>query len=202
MTGSLRAPLLRAIPPLASLEAQWEGIRDEGLAMQDQTFPWGNAEIYDGDWRVGPFFSHGEPVSGRFRRGCPQTVDALENLAATGRLATAGLSMLRPGAVLHPHRHFDDWALRVFLPLRIPRGDVGFEVEGAPVDLEDGRLYAWYPTAVHRAWNHTDADRLLLLLDLYRPDQPIDRMRERMQAVRAEHGSTRHRDAGFSAEVV
>jgi beta-hydroxylase len=197
-----RSVLHAATPALVSLEAGWEAMRDEALAMRDQTFPWGNPEIYVGDWRVGPFWSHGEPVRGRFRRGCPTTVSALERLAGSGRLATAGFSILHPGADLRPHVHFDDWALRIFLPLKLPSGDVGFAIHGQPVPLCEGKVFGWYPTARHRAWNRTDDDRIVLLIDLLRPDRPRDAMRERMIEVTGRHGSSRHRDAGFSAAVV
>jgi len=58
------------------------------------------------------------------------------------------------------------------LPLYVPKGDCGLKILTPEVEIikwEVGNSYILDDTFEHTAWNHTNEDRYILLLDLYRP---------------------------------
>ncbi|MFT5679779.1 MAG: aspartyl/asparaginyl beta-hydroxylase (cupin superfamily) [Myxococcota bacterium] len=183
--------------PLRLLEQHWLAIRDEALAMRGEMFPWRNLEIYSSGWFTGPFYSHTRAVRGRFRRECPVTVGLLDQLMADGELGlvSAGFSCIAPHSATHLHRNDDGYAWRVHLGLRIPEGDVGLTVDGAVHRWQEGRSLIWDPTLPHKAWNHTDHDRHLLLLDFFRPEHPREEMIAMMHRITAAQSKT---SAGFT----
>lgn len=87
-------------------------------------------------------------------------------------------------SVLEPHstiaRHWDHENregkfIRVHIPLIIPSGDLGIEVNGEVVDWSES--FGFNNLQLHSAWNFTDHRRLILILDLERsyiglPDEP------------------------------
>ena len=87
-------------------------------------------------------------------------------------------------SVLEPHstiaRHWDHENregkfIRVHIPLIIPSGDLGIEVNGEVTNWSES--FAFNNLRLHSAWNFTDHRRLILILDLQRshlglPDEP------------------------------
>ncbi len=176
---------------LQLLEASWPVIRDEALAMHAWMFPWNNRSIYRSGWFLGPFYSHTRRVRGRFVRECPVTIGLLDQLMAddTLGLVTAGFSCLAPHSTTHLHRNVDGYAWRVHLGLDIPEGDVGLEIDGVTHRWRPGRCLVWGPTLPHRAWNNSERDRHILLLDFFRPEHPRDEMDAMMQRITAQQST-------------
>ncbi len=87
-------------------------------------------------------------------------------------------------SVLEPHstiaRHWDHENhegkfIRVHIPLIVPHGDLGMEINGEVVDWSES--FGFNNLRLHSVWNFTDHRRLILLLDLERlhlglPDEP------------------------------
>jgi hypothetical protein len=77
--------------------------------------------------------------------------------------------VLRPNGLIHRHADDKDGTLqkiRIHLPLIVPEGDLGMEVNGQEVHWDE--LFAFDVRKVHTAWNFTDKPRLILLIDLFR----------------------------------
>lgn len=84
-------------------------------------------------------------------------------------LVNAGLSLLRPGTRLQPHRGELTGVLRCHLALRVPRGDCAISGGGQTRRWEAGRCLIFDDTIEHRAWNDADGERVVLLVTFRRP---------------------------------
>jgi aspartyl/asparaginyl beta-hydroxylase (cupin superfamily) len=102
----------------------------------------------------------------------PQTVALLkEKLGDT--LRTALFSRLDPQTTLEAHTGWQDLAnhvMRVHIPLVVPAGGLcGTWVDGCVETHQEGRPLCFDDAKVHRAFNYSKEERIVLILDLARP---------------------------------
>lgn len=129
-------------------------------------------------WKVIPFcatFPGNDPDARRWNRyfveKFPVTCDLLKTIP---NLRTAGFSKLGPHTSLDFHRgwaQLSNHVLRCHLPICVPNGqilcgvicdrDVSFHKRGEWMVFDDSKR--------HKAFNHSDEDRIVLLLDIERP---------------------------------
>jgi len=94
-------------------------------------------------------------------------------------LRTALFSQLDPGSVLEEHTGWADLAnhvLRLHIPLVIPNNDIdnnddlcGTWVDGCVQTHAVGRPLLFDDSKIHRAFNYSDRNRIVLIVDLVRP---------------------------------
>jgi hypothetical protein len=103
----------------------------------------------------------------------PQTVQLLQRHLGPV-LRTALFSRLDPETTLEAHTGWADLAnhvIRCHLPLVVPPGGVcGTWVDGCIETHEEGRLLCFDDSKVHRAFNYSKGERIVLILDLARPN--------------------------------
>jgi len=78
-------------------------------------------------------------------------------------------SIFEPNTILYRHtgvENRDAKHIRIHIPLYVPEGDIGFEVEGEVVLWDD--VFSFNNQKLHSGWNHTNERRLVFLLDLSR----------------------------------
>ena len=78
-------------------------------------------------------------------------------------------SILEPNSVIYRHSDMEyrkAETIRVHIPLYVPNGDIGFEVEGEEVSWGD--VFSFNNQKLHGAWNNTNERRLVFLIDLKR----------------------------------
>lgn len=99
----------------------------------------------------------------------PQTMKVLE---AVPGVATAYFSVLSPQTSVAPHVGDTDAFYRVHLGLKIPSGlpDCGIEVAGVAREWQEGKCIAFNDAYFHTAWNHTNEQRIVLIVDILRPE--------------------------------
>ena len=145
------------------LEANWVPIRDECLAVGNYV-RWPES-IYNGNWDVyGIYDLQGYLIEENATR-CPKTTEVLKRIP---NLRTAGFSKLGAGAHIKPHKGYTDAVLRCHLGLVIPEGDCALKVEETVYNWQEGKAFIFNDRLLHEAWNYTDSDRYVLLLDLYK----------------------------------
>jgi aspartyl/asparaginyl beta-hydroxylase (cupin superfamily) len=77
-------------------------------------------------------------------------------------------SLLRPRARIAPHTGVQNTRLVCHLPLIVPPG-CGFRVGNEVREWEEGKLLIFDDTIEHEAWNPSDQDRAILILDCWNP---------------------------------
>ena len=106
----------------------------------------------------------------------PRTAALLEGLGPA--LRTALFSRLEPRTTLSAHTGWADLAnhvLRLHIPLVVPGGSqnlglCGTWVDGAVETHRMGEIVCFDDSKVHRAFNYTEEERIVLILDLARTD--------------------------------
>ena len=164
-----------ALPWTKVLEDNWEVMRDELLALMQarpaqlrpyfinhaMSFPprqWKTMGLYF--WR---FTMHANC------RRCPETMRILKTIPG---MTSCSLSILEPGANINPHQGDTDAITRCHLGLAIPAGlpDCGFQVGPDIRAWEPGKALPFCDAQTHTAWNHTQARRLIMIVDVIRPE--------------------------------
>jgi aspartyl/asparaginyl beta-hydroxylase (cupin superfamily)/Tfp pilus assembly protein PilF len=172
-------------PWLGELEAQTDVIRAEAvelLASADPglspyvTMPPGTprnvwTELNNNiAWSALHLWKDGEPIPGACARA-PKTASIVEKLPLAGipgRAPTVFFSMLKAGKHIPPHTGVTNTRAIIHLPLVVPPG-CAFRVGGETREWREGEAFAFDDTIEHEAWNRSDQDRAVLILDCWNP---------------------------------
>lgn len=162
----------------ADIRAEVEAIlaeRDPGLApyvaMAPGT-PDSKWSALDGstDWSALHLWREGERIDAACARA-PKTAALVESLPLCrieGRAPTVFFSILKAGKHIPPHTGVTNIRTIVHLPLIVPEG-CRFRVGGETRPWVEGEAFAFDDTIEHEAWNPTERDRAVLILDCWNP---------------------------------
>lgn len=185
-------------PPYLSVEQEYPGlfdsllrnidaIRDEARDIPQWTaWPERNhyssstdddADTYPASWTVFPL-CHTFPANDVSQRKfiemtcsfVPNTTTLLKGLGPA--LRTALFSRLEKQTTLGTHTGWSDLAnhvLRVHVPLVVPSGGLcGTWVDGCVETHDEGRVVCFDDSKIHRAYNYSNEERIVLIIDLAR----------------------------------
>lgn len=183
------APVLDArqrFPDAQRFIDAWPQLRAEALQLvgQLQSVPRfhelmaSQAEISanDGiDWRIFVLKAYGAEMPANLA-ACPQLARLL---ASCPDVLSASLSFLAPHKHIPRHRGPFRGVLRFQLGLSVPLAPDGrpaavLALDGVEYRIGDGAALLWDDTYPHEVWNHSDAVRIALLLDVRRRGLPFD----------------------------
>lgn len=163
-----QAPAIRA--ELEAVLASEQGIKP--YVEADPTRPnKGHKLLGDPSWSAFHLLESGLPVAGNAER-CPATMAALAGLPIphiAGRSPMALFSLLKPGTHIQPHSGMINTRLIVHLPLIVPQ-DCALRVGNDTRTVEAGKLMIFDDSIEHEAWNRSDATRVILLFEVWRPE--------------------------------
>ncbi len=161
-------------PDLAPLQAQWQTIRAEALALDDEGHIRAAASYNDigfnsffrTGWKRFYLTWYGKDLASA-QALCPQTVALLRGIPS---IKAAMFASLPPGARLVRHRDPYAGSLRFHLGLQTPN-DPGcyIDVDGQRYHWRDGEAVMFDETYIHTAANTTDQQRVILFCDIERP---------------------------------
>jgi len=172
-------------PWLGELEAQTDVIRAEAvelLASADPglspyvTMPPGTprnvwTELNNNiAWSALHLWKDGERIEGACAKA-PRTTAIVEKLplgGIPGRTPTVFFSVLQAGKHIPPHTGVTNVRAIIHLPLIVPPG-CAFRVGGETREWREGEAFAFDDTIEHEAWNPSDQDRAILILDCWNP---------------------------------
>jgi aspartate beta-hydroxylase len=158
-------------PVARYLEAHYDEIRDEILRLDPSRFQPESERIgRSGEWDVAFFYERGRRRDD-VCRACPVTTRGIEAHATVRTLA--GLiyaSRMRPGTHIAPHRGPTNLRLRCHLGIAVPAGDCAIRVGDETRRWQAGQCLVFDDHFEHEAWNHTGADRIVLIVDVWHPD--------------------------------
>jgi aspartate beta-hydroxylase len=157
-------------PIVRDLESQFDAVRAELLALQDDRFHRESERISrTGDWDVAFLYERGRRRD-EVCAACPVTTRAIETHRAIRTLAGLSyVSRMRGGTHIEAHRGPTNLRVRCHLALEVPDGDCAISVGGETRRWVPGSCLVFDDYFVHEAWNHTDQDRLVLIVDLWHP---------------------------------
>jgi len=171
---------------IPELEAKTGVIREELLAMnpssdsfrpyveRNSTLP----ELNQGDnvdsmnWSACYLRRDGEVVDEVAKR-CPQTMAAIHKVPlciVPGQMPSVLFSQLLPGATIEPHHGAINSRLICHLPLVVPPNCGALKVGGQARSWEEGKVLVFDDSVRHEAWNKSDALRVVLIFDIWRPE--------------------------------
>ena len=161
-------------PQLQVLEDNWQLIRDEALALDNQAQIKASDRLDDigfnsffrSGWKRFYLKWYGSSLNSA-RQLCPKTVALLENIPT---VKGAMFAMLPPGARLVKHRDPYAGSLRYHLGLVTPNSDDCFiDVDGQRYSWRDGEAVMFDETYIHYAQNSSEQNRIILFIDVKRP---------------------------------
>jgi aspartyl/asparaginyl beta-hydroxylase (cupin superfamily) len=121
-------------------------------------------------WSALHLWKEGERIEGACARA-PKTAEIVERLPLAhvpGRAPTVFFSILQAGKHIPPHTGVTNTRTIIHLPLIVPPG-CSFRVGGETREWREGEAFAFDDTIEHEAWNKSDQDRALLILDVWNP---------------------------------
>lgn len=99
----------------------------------------------------------------------PKTYAILNQLEG---VSTIYFSFLNKNSDIKSHNGDTDAFYRIHLGLKVPGKypDCGMEVAGLPLSWKEGKCFAFNDIYFHSSWNHTNQERIVLIIDLLRPE--------------------------------
>jgi ornithine lipid ester-linked acyl 2-hydroxylase len=150
------------------LEAAYERVRAEWFAMPESArIVYRDRGAVEGYWAHVGFYGAGL----RVRSACERSPALAEILDSVPGIYTAGWSIVGPKSRVVAHSGEDRTLLRCHLPLDVPK-EAGFVVGGLKLEWKAGRTLVFDDTLPHVAWNDSDVEKVLLLID-FRPKARI-----------------------------
>ena len=127
------------------------------------------------EWRMFIVKAYGVGIGKNLQR-CPRLQQLL---AQTPEVSTACLSFVAPHKHIPTHRGPFRGILRFHLGLSVPLAADGkpgtvLHIDGVPHRIGDGDSLLWDDTFPHELRNEADQVRIALLLDVRRPNMPLD----------------------------
>jgi aspartate beta-hydroxylase len=172
-------------PWLADLEAQTDTIRaeltallasgDPGLSPYIAMPPGTPRNIWteldnSPAWSALHLWRDGERIDAVCARA-PRTAEIIERLplaGVPGKAPNVFFSVLQAGRHIPPHTGLTNTRTIIHLPLIVPPG-CAFRVGGETREWKEGQAFAFDDTIEHEAWNRSDQDRAVLILDCWNP---------------------------------
>jgi aspartyl/asparaginyl beta-hydroxylase (cupin superfamily) len=104
---------------------------------------------------------------------CPLTMQALSNVPLCDvpqQMPSVLFSQLLPGATIEPHHGVINSRLICHLPLIVPPNCGALKVGNSRRSWEEGKVMVFDDSVRHEAWNTSDALRVVLIFDVWRPE--------------------------------
>jgi ornithine lipid ester-linked acyl 2-hydroxylase len=170
-------------PQFKILEENYEKILNEFLLVTEERRkkkmeydlfqPWVEKNLYEESneegWDVAPLMIGGNIIEDR----CKKFPILHELTSKIKGIVSISFSLLKPGTHIVPHKGYDDYServLRYHMGLIVPVGDVGIRVERDIKKWEEGKSFIFDDFLIHEAWNFSEKDRVVLIIDFLKEE--------------------------------
>lgn len=158
-------------PWFSILENEFPAIKSEFLKANEEIFiPYYNKTFANKaeNWKIIPLIFWRKPKIANLKH-FPKTEAVIKGIPS---IVSCAFSKLSPNTIIKPHTGDSNVMFRVHLPLIVPASlpDCGFKVNDEAISWEEGKPIAFCDAHEHQAWNETDQDRIILILDIIRPE--------------------------------
>ena len=166
-------------PFLHSIQDAWKDILEEyeqhiklgsqsGLTDEPGLiWPWPEKELYNKGWKTVGLVYKGRDdfrYTQEVKKHFPITNGLVRSIP---NVYMAGFSILEPKTRIFPHKGYTHEVYRSHLGLITPKG-AWLEVDGERVEWEQGKMFVFDDMVTHSAYNGSDEERVILLLDFYK----------------------------------
>ena len=160
----------RDFPLVGYLETHFEEIREEITALGETRFQRESERIgRTGDWDVAFLYERGRRHD-EVCVACPVTTHGIETYPTIRTMAgLIYVSRLRAETHVAAHRGPTNLRVRCHLAVKVPDGDCALRVGEETRRWEEGKCLVFDDYFEHEAWNHSAADRIVLIVDLWHP---------------------------------
>ena len=154
------------------VEDNWGVIAGEVLAFleKNKIKPYFNESLVTNkkSWKTSAFFFWNW-IFLKNSKQCPQTIRILKNIPG---IVSASISILESDITIKPHRGDTNTIIRGHLPIKIPHElpICGFQVNDEQRSWVEGKILLFNDSAKHSAWNHSNKRRVVLIIDIMRPE--------------------------------
>ncbi|XP_072007937.1 aspartyl/asparaginyl beta-hydroxylase isoform X2 [Engystomops pustulosus] len=158
-----------------ALEANWKMIRDEGLAVMDETkglfLPEDENLREKGDWSQYTLWQQGRKNE-KSCKAAPRTCSVLERFPeSTGcRRGQIKYSVMHPGTHVWPHTGPTNCRLRMHLGLVIPSQGCRIRCANDTRSWKEGKVLIFDDSFEHEVWQDADSYRLIFIVDVWHPE--------------------------------
>ena len=98
---------------------------------------------------------------------CPITSNLINSIP---ELISCDFSRMKPHTTISPHKGYSRMILRGHLPLIVPPGNNCAIQVGTDIEYhQTGKMLIFDDSYEHSAWNHSAADRIVLMFDIANP---------------------------------
>jgi aspartyl/asparaginyl beta-hydroxylase (cupin superfamily) len=164
----------------AAVEAQWQTIRDELLALiatdEGSLAPYANLEMTSrpNRWKTFGIMFWTLRKQAHVRKA-PKTWAILKDIPG---LCAVSFNLLEPNTTIKPHHGDTNAIIRCHMGLEVPAGapKCAFRVGTETRSWQEGRWLIFCDAHEHTAWNNTDKRRYILVIDVMRPEYEAQRL--------------------------
>lgn len=106
------------------------------------------------------------------KRNLSQLQNSWQAVKSIPGLVSFSISQLEPGTIIKPHRGDTNAIIRVHLPIKVPEGmpNCSFTVNGETRAWQEGKTLLFNDAQLHHAQNLSQEKRIVLILDVIRPE--------------------------------
>lgn len=139
---------------------------------------WPETQIYKGEWLTFGLYQQKQLIFPNSTL-CKDTVKALDLIP---NIVNAGFSILKPKTIIKPHVGYTNKVFRYHLGINIPSNNVAhcalsiyqssdIDIELGKINIDfinwnEGKAFKFDDTLNHSAYNYTDKDRVILIVDV------------------------------------
>jgi len=120
---------------------------------------------FKGAWKAAPLKAY-DRFFEKVLNHCPVLYSVLKQL---DNVEIITISKLVPGASIKPHEGAFGGFIRAHLAIKVPEGDTALVVGGEPRKWTEGEFLFFNDRAMHSAYNNTNEDRIVFIMDMERP---------------------------------
>jgi beta-hydroxylase len=160
-------------PQFKILEDNYQELLEELLSVVNEHSrkifePWIEKNLYqesnENGWDIAPLMIGGTKIEERINK-FPKLFSLINNIKG---VTSVSYSLLKPGTHIVPHKGYDDYSqkiLRFHMGMIVPKGDIAIRVEKDFMKWAEGKSFIFDDYMVHEAWNFTNENRIVLIID-------------------------------------
>jgi len=118
-----------------------------------------------GAWKAAPLKAFNRYFE-KVLNHCPVLYNTLKEIDC---IRLISISKLAPKSAIKPHRGAFGGFIRAHLAIKVPQGDTALIVSGERREWTEGQFLFFNDRQLHTAYNNTEEDRIIFLMDIERP---------------------------------